>query len=494
VLDLLYIDGDERPSVIVLWDTAARQSGGPCVWECKEAWPHKSKIDTATILAYARQSPKRPRIIDFGYRVPIFRASEDTYVRIAHDGLGYLAERPAESVGGPDAFWVGFRRRFPRAWGSLMLSKVGFNAQHTEALIGVFQACGESCRSFETIFLRRFGNDWRVIERIPESAEAMETHGNLQYRGPAGERPEQSQIVAIDSLGSRPRAESDDASGVYRAVLDRLYSFYGEMPRSIVLTATHPYTPGDLPKHRSKIDSSTMSGYNLYAQIHDALRPRFSYRLRINWLGDDDLKRLEREGAPLAKAAVDRFEDEQSPLWHAFHAKYPDAWGYASLGKVAFNPQHTQALVFSRHFCGTYCVNADTWFLERKNETWYVVERMAREGQMTWGLDSLRYLGPEIDSKTYSHRRVHGVVTDAQTGNVVPNLTVRVNPTNNQYTFFTTDAQGRYSIENPPVGMFSMGVKCPAGSGIPTEPAVVSVRPGLDSTVNVKVELRMCQQ
>jgi hypothetical protein len=494
VLDLLYIDGGERPSVIVLWDTAQRQSGGPCALKCKEAWPHKSKMDTATILAYARPSRKRPRIIDFGYRIPIVRVSEDNYVRIAHDGLGYLAARPPQSVGGPEAFWVGFRHKFPRAWGSLMLSKVAFNAQHTEALIGVFQACGETCRSFEAIFLKRFGNDWRVIERIPESAEAMETHGNLRYRGPAGERPDQSQIVAIDSSGSAPRAESDDASGVYRAVLDRLYSFYGERPRAIVVTVTHPYTLGDLPNHRSKIDSSTVSSYNLYAQVRDDLRPRFDYRFPVSWLSEDDLKRLEREGAPLAKAAVERFEDEQSPLWHAFHAKYPDAWGYASLGKVAFNPQHTQALVFSRHFCGTYCINADTWFLERKNDNWYVVERMPRENQVTWGLDGLRYLGPEIDAKTYSHRRVHGVVMDAATGKPAANLTVRVNPSNNQFTFFTTDAEGRYSIENPPVGSFSLAVKCPASpGGTSLEPGVVAVRPGLDSTVNFQVEMRVCQ-
>lgn len=321
ILDLLYVDGNERPGVIVLWDTAQRQSGGPCAVDpCKYGWPHKSKMDTATLLAFARQSGKRPRVINFAYRIPIVHSSQDIFERMAHDGYGYLAELPPAKTGGADAFWVGFRHKYPRAWGHLMLSKVGFNPRHTESLIGVFQSCGESCRSFEIVFLKRFGKKWRVIERIPESADAMQTAGNLRYRGPAGERPDQSQIVATDLSGSPPRAESDDAKKVYIAVLDRLYSFYGETPRLVVLAETRAYSPGELPNHRSRIDSNTVSTYNFYAQVRDALYPRFKYRVPISWVSDTALKELERAGAPLAKAAAERLEQEQSPLWYEFHA------------------------------------------------------------------------------------------------------------------------------------------------------------------------------
>jgi len=494
VLDLLYVDGKERPSTIILWDTAQRHGSGPCPLDsCKEAWQHKSKIDTATLLAFARQSPKRPRIIDFGYKIRIVRVSPDAFERIRNDGYGYLGDRPPEKVGPIESFWAGFRHKYPRAWGYAALSKVGFNPQHTEALVTVFQICGEQCRSNEIVFLKRFGKEWKVIERIPDYVEVMQTAGNLRYRGPAGKRSDQSQIVAIDSSGSQPRAESDDATKVYSAVLDRLYSFYGETPQSIVLTEIRAWGPGGLPNHRSRIDSSTVSIYNLSVQVRDAV-PRFNYRLPVSWVSDTALKQLELVGAPLAKAAAGRFEEEQSPLWHGFHAKYAGAWGYASLGRVGFNVDHTQALVFTKHFCGTSCINGDTWFLERKGDVWYVVERMPRENQSNWTLDGLRYLGPETDPNAYRPRRIHGVFTDAETGNPLPRLEVEVK----RYTsssFFVTDAEGRYSLENLPMTPISLMAKCPAKLGGKwVFAAPVAIRPGLDSTVNVKVQFAMCPQ
>lgn len=494
VLDLLYVDGKERPSIIVLWDTAQRTSAGPCANLCKEQWLHKSKMDTATILAFARQSWKRPRIVDFGYGIPIARVSNDVFERVRHEGHGYLADLPPEKVGPGEAFWAGFRRRYPRAWGYVVLSRVGFNPQHTEALIGVYQNCGENCRADEVIFLKRYGKQWRVIERIPERTEVYQTAGNLRYRGPAVEKKGESQIVAIDASGSQPRAESDDAGNVYRAVLDRLYSFYGESPRSIVLTEMRAGSSGALPNHRSRIDSSTLASYNLFAQVRDAVHLRIGYRLPISWVSDTALTELERSGAGLAKAAAERFEQEQAPLWHGFHAKYPGAWGYASLGRVAFNPGHTQALVFTRHFCGTGCVNADTWFLERKGDSWYVVERMPREQELRWTLDGLRYLGPGVDPKWYRPRRIHGVFTDAETGKPLPKLQVEVNgPASSK--FIETDAQGRYSIENLPLGGFALMAKCPArlgGKWVGLPP--IEVSPGLDSTRNFKVDFTMCPQ
>ena len=358
--------------------------------------------------------------------------------------------------------------------------------------MAAFQICGEQCRSNEIIFLKRFGDDWRVIERIPDYAEAMQTSGNLRYRGPAGERAEQSQIVAVDASGSQPRAESDDAGSVYRAILDRLYSFYGETPKSIVLTETRSWGPSGLPDHRSRIDSSTVSTYNLYAQLRDAVYPRIKYRIPITWVSDTALKLLERAGAPLAKAAAERYEEEQSPLWYGFHAKYPGAWGYASLGRVGFNPAHTQALVLTKHSCGSYCVNTDTWFLERKGDYWYVVERIPRENQSNWTIDGLRYLGPEADPKWYRPRRVHGVFEDWNTGNLLPKLRVRVKGLVDVW-FFETDAQGRYSLDNLRVGPLSLMAKCPGQKEekwAMTPPLYVAH--GMDSTINVKVDFAMC--
>jgi hypothetical protein len=487
ILDLLYVDGKQRPPSIIMWDSAMRFGSGPCPLDsCRDAWIHQSKIDTATLLAFARQSFKRPRIIDFGYGTKIVRVSQNDFERLRNDGYGYLADRPPEKVGPIESFWAGFRGKFPRAWGYVALSKVGFNPAHTEALIGVFQNCGESCRSNEIIFLKRAERNWKVIERIPDEVEVFQTAGNLRYRGPAAEKRGQSQIVALDSTGSGPRAESDDATSVYGVVLDRLYSFYGESPQSLVLTENRAWGPGGLPPHRSKIDSSTISGYNLFAQVRDAV-PRFKYRIPIIWVNDAVLKDLERTGASLAKAAAERYEEETSPLWYGFQLKYPGAWGYVSLGRVSFNPEHTQALVSTKHVCGSNCFTADTWFLERKNDNWYVVERMPRDNGSNFPLDGLRYLGTETDPHAYRLRRIHGVFTD-DTGKPLSALRVEVRRFTTSL-FFDTDGNGQNSLENLPHAPFELMVRCPPKSASEWAAMVpVSVRPGLDSTVNVRVE------
>jgi hypothetical protein len=229
VLDLLYVDGRDHPGYIILTDTARRLAGGPCAWNpCTDKWSHRSDIDSSTIIAYARPSRKTPRIIDFRYRIPIKRVSTSEFERIMNDGYAVLAAVPSEKLGGPSVFWAGFRHKYPKAWGYVMLSKVAFDTRHTEALIGVYQNCGESCRSAEAIFLKQAGKDWRVIERIPDHIEAYQTSGNLRYRGPAGEHADQSQIVAAGSSDAAPRPESEDATKVYGAILDKLYTFDGE--------------------------------------------------------------------------------------------------------------------------------------------------------------------------------------------------------------------------------------------------------------------------
>jgi hypothetical protein len=495
VLDLLYSDGRDHPGYIILVDTARRSAGGPCAWNpCTDKWPHKSEIDSSTIVAYARPSRKTPRIIDFGYKIPIKRVSTGEFERIMNDGYAELAAVPPEKLGGPSVFWAGFRHKYPKAWGYVMLSKVAFDTHHTEALIGVYQNCGESCRSTEAIFLKRAGNDWRVIERIPDQIEAYQTSGNLRYRGPAGEHADQSQIVAAGSPDAAPRPESDDAAKVYGAVLDRLYTFDGESPRSIVVSESRAIG-AYLPEHRSRIDSSTAVNFSIYGRLREAFSSRFRFRLAISWISDTALKELEQVGAPLAKKTLNDFEKEQSPLFLGFAAKYPGTWGYVSLTRVAFNPEHTQALVYSRHFCGDRCENADVWFLERKNDNWYIVERMDAGGAIdSHGFHGLRYLGPELAQSFYRPGRVHGVVTELETGRPLSRVQLEVRHRDQSF-FVDTDDEGRYSITNLPPNGAVLSVRCPPKS--PTKSAMAAILQntrGIDSTMNVQVTYAECAQ
>src|SRR5881275_2137704 len=56
VLDLLYIDGKDRPKLVVMWDSVMREASGPCAFtECKNGWTHKSRIDSSAVLAFVHQ-------------------------------------------------------------------------------------------------------------------------------------------------------------------------------------------------------------------------------------------------------------------------------------------------------------------------------------------------------------------------------------------------------------------------------------------------------
>jgi hypothetical protein len=493
VLDLLYVDGRDRPPYVVLLDTAQRIAWTPCTDpKCPTRWTPKSELDTATLRAYARQSPKRPRIVKFRYSIPVHLVSTGDFERMTNDGYAVLAGMPPDKVGGPMVFWAGFLKKYPKAWGYSVFSKVAFDPRHTQALMSVYQNCGGGCYSSESIFLKRFGKAWQVMERIPYEVQTGQTSGSLRYRGPAGERADQSQLVATDSLGTKPRSMADDAGRVYAAVLEKLYSLYGELPRSVVLTEGRAGSWMDLPQHRSRIDSSTIASYKLYAQLRDAVRPVFKSALPIKWITDTALKQLELAGAPLAAAAIQRI-DEQSPLWLAFHERYPDAWGYASMSRVGFNTNHTEALVFTRHSCGSACVNGDFWFLERKNDNWYVVERIPAEHEPNpYSLDGLRYLGPEGDAKWYRPRRVRGVMSDAETGKPLSKIQVEVS-NQGRFSVIETDNEGRYTVDNLRLGGLGLKVKCPPKS--PTKSVladVFPVTPGMDSTVNIPVVFAEC--
>ena len=496
VLDFLYVDGKEHPPVIVLYEVAARSVGGPCPFgDCKKPWPHKSKIDTATVLAYARPNLRRPPLINFGYRIPIVHYGDRDFERIGHDGYAVLVDRPREKVGPLEAFWAGFRRRFPKAWGYAMLSQVAFNPDHTEALIGVMQRCGESCGSTEAIFLKRSGNRWEVIERIPDEVETSQTSGSLRYRGPRVQNASETEVlVANGSSDNKARGESEDAIKVYRTVLDKLYTFYGESPGRVVIVDTYAGNAKELPTHRSKIDSATIASYGFLGQVREAVNPRFNYRIPVTWLNEDALKQLESEGQPMVKRAEEIMLDEQWPTWLAFNARYPDAWGYVRLGKVALNRTHTQSLVLTQHFCGRQCVNTDIWFLERKADAWYVVERMSGENSSYWGLDGLRYLGPDADPRAYKSRRVQGVLSDAQTGVPLRNTEIEVARPGQSSMFVRTDKEGRYILDKLARTPLTLKVKCRPPSQGKVVLGGIAVTPGLDSTFNAQVDFASCSQ
>ena len=491
VLDLLFIDGAERPRIIVMHDTAEGRGGGPCPIACDQKWPHKSKIDTATVLAFARFSPKRPKIVPFGYPIPIAFISYEGYTRLRNDVS--LRIQQAGRIPYPEApeFATEFARRYPGAWGHLTLTKVGFNKAHTEALVQARLWCGDHCSSDEILFLRRIAGRWTVVERIPNDAEGAMTWAGMRYRGPAGDNPAASELVLAPN--ARRANEGDDAAAVYRTVFDSLYSFHGESPRRIVVSGWFPVDPTPLPAHKRPIDSATLRRYAFLRSVRPPFDAKLSYRLPVSILPSDSIQVLERlGGGVLERQAAENSEWEMS-FWLGFRQRFPGAWGILGYTRVAFNTARTQALVFTNHACGQSCRNADTWLLERRGEKWRIVERIPRETETDWHLDPLRYLGLDANPKTYRPRRIHGRFVAAPSGRPLRQLPVMVKRGQRSYRI-VTDMAGRYSVDSLPLsGPVELSVDCPS----PSPRKLMQVggtlsHAGLDTTIDVTVDFERC--
>jgi hypothetical protein len=490
VLDLIYLDGSKRPPVVIMLDSAeGGYTGGPCpVAKCVEnSWTHKSKMDTSTVLAFARMSRKRPRLVQFGYPIPIVYLSYDDVNRMSADGREYIASHPIPSDLPVQrwGFWTELNRKYPDAWGVTFLSKVGFNERHTEALVQAHQWCGDDCRVHETLFLRQTKGRWRVVERIPEQVErGFSPFG--RYVGPAGATPKESEIVPVDRPGVPTEATARD--DVYRTVLDSLYSVNGERPKRIVLT-NRVYLPPQLNAHTSTMDSALVKKFSFLATMRAPFDAISGYRVPIATLPIDSIPALRGHGLDM--------DQTSSFFWPAFAARYPGAWGMLGVGRIAFNSTRSRALVSTSHVCGYFCRNLDTWFLTRSGKSWRIAERIPGEKEPTMDVEGLRYLGADVSPVAYRPHRVQGIVSDEATRKPIPFLDLifrRTLVTSGKSTNASvrTDKTGHYAFADLPLNaMMTLIVPCP-GQQRAARVQPIAVTPGMDTTVNTTVDFTVC--
>jgi hypothetical protein len=494
VFDLLFVDGAERPRIIVMHDSTEIGGGGPCPIACDRKWRHQSKIDTTTVLAFARLSPKRPKIVPFGYPIPIAFISYEGYNRL-RDTVSLRLQRAGKSAY-PEApeFTEEFARTYPGTWGKLTLTKVGFNKPRTEALVQAWFWCGDQCNSDEILFLRRIAGRWTVVERIPNDAEGTGAWAGMRYRGPAGDNPAASEILLSPAEAKSRRAtEGDDAAAVYRTVFDSLYNFHGESPRRIVVSDWFPFDQTPLPVHKGPIDPATLTRYMFLRSVRPPFDTKLGYRLPVSVLRRDSIQVLERLGGGALERQATQNGEWESSFWLAFRQQFPGAWGMLGYTRVAFNTARTQALVFTNHACGESCRNADTWLLERRGEKWRIVERIPREKETDWHLDPLRYLGMDANPKAYRPRRIHGRFVAAQSGNPLRQLPVMVKR-GERSNRMVTDLAGRYWVDSLPLlGPVEFRVDCP--NPPLRKPMLVGgtlTHAGLDTTIDVTVDFGRC--
>src|SRR5688500_1808490 len=191
-------------------------------------------------------------------------------------------------------------------------------------------------------------------------------------------------------------------------------------------TAAPMGVTGSLPQ----IDSMTQRGYRFVTGDPAEIPLNLNLRVPVKFLSHASRQLMERQGQMLERTLANNpsRQDGQEPtgFWRAFRLTYPQAWGYAELSAVGYNPDRTRALVYSAHKCGERCLSSDAWLLARKGNKWSIAERIRREELALWYLDSLRHLGRSAKPAWYKAGRARGVFRNVATGGVFPNQEVIV--------------------------------------------------------------------
>ena len=385
-------------------------------------------------------------------------------------------------------FWAELQRKYPGAWGVTILSKVGFNKRHTEALVQAHQWCSDDCRVHETLFLRQTKGRWRVVERIPEQVDpGFSPYG--RYLGPIGTTPKESEIMPVDRPGVP--FEATARADVYRIVLDSLYFVNGERPKRIVLTNWFWTGRARSPRIPASSTPALVKKFSVLGAIRAPFDAISGYRVPISTLPLDSVPALRERGAALDVGQTGY------PFWVAFANKYRGAWGMLGVSRIAFNANRSQALVNTYHACGNSCVNRDTWFLTRSGKTWHIAERIPGEKQSNVEVEPLRYVGADVSPIAYRPRRVQGVVTDEVTGKPLPFLDIIIRRALNSGVNVTdppvrTDTAGHYTLTKLPLNAgMTMVVPCP-GQQHAAQVQPIGVMPGMDTTVNISVNFGIC--
>lgn len=62
--------------------------------------------------------------------------------------------------------WIYYYRRFPDSSGFVMVSRVGFNTEHTQALLYVGSRCGPHCGELHFLLLEKTGGTWTTKKEL----------------------------------------------------------------------------------------------------------------------------------------------------------------------------------------------------------------------------------------------------------------------------------------------------------------------------------------
>jgi hypothetical protein len=158
VLDSLYVQPSTRRLVVRDSTTRIHRRDDRLVPDYVRNFDPVPGIERETVDDF-RTRNLRPRAVTAlpRTRVPVERVSEATIERFP---TGLVRRRTGERM----RFWRAFHKRYPDSSGLITLSRVGFNAARTQAVLSVDRNCGGRCADGTIILLARDASGrWRVV-------------------------------------------------------------------------------------------------------------------------------------------------------------------------------------------------------------------------------------------------------------------------------------------------------------------------------------------
>jgi hypothetical protein len=62
--------------------------------------------------------------------------------------------------------WIGYYRRYPESTGFVMLSRIGFNTEHTQGLLYIGSRCGPGCGEINFLLLEKVNGVWTTKKEL----------------------------------------------------------------------------------------------------------------------------------------------------------------------------------------------------------------------------------------------------------------------------------------------------------------------------------------
>jgi hypothetical protein len=126
--------------------------------ENDEPWREKKKglnIDQSAVENYEARNSEHWLLNKASFKLPVKvnLITDDDLKAIFHGHWGELE-------------WINYYRRFPDSSGFVMLSRVGFNTEHTQALLYAGSRCGPGCGDLHFLLLEKANGIWTTKKEI----------------------------------------------------------------------------------------------------------------------------------------------------------------------------------------------------------------------------------------------------------------------------------------------------------------------------------------